>query len=79
MLKPFHGYSPPNYQPSKPASDPIPPHLLKRAGDAGGTHISPDGDFTYCQRYGEWYRAKLAWGEYGAWAPCERPEGVREL
>lgn len=66
---PFSGYHPVGYRQANP-DPPLEVSLpqMKAAQDIA-THLSPDGKFAYCERYGEVLQAEWDGAKYESWWP----------
>lgn len=69
----FPGYNPYNpHAPQKAADVPdVPLAQFRAAQAAGASHLSADGKWIYCERFGAALEAEWDGSGYGVWWPCE--------
>jgi len=64
----YNPYAPPRTTPPHAGDLPeVPLHVFAAAEDVHATHLSADGRFAYCERYGAVLQAEWDGGIFGAW------------
>lgn len=66
----FTGYNPYGPHAAPPAPE-VSPAVKKAARLAGASHLSADGLWIYCERYGAVFEAERDGSNFGAWWPAE--------